>query len=173
LIQNSIIYANSTTAGLGPVGPNYYLNLYAAATVNSCCASPQPAGVGNIASAPGFVSGGYQLGGGSPCIDTGTNETWMANATDLAGNPRIANGIVDIGAYEWTVSAPQLTLRSSGKQVVVTWPTNAVGFTLQTATNLVPPAVWSTNSTVPAVVDGQNTVTNSISGKQMFYRLAR
>jgi len=44
------------------------------------------------------------------------------------------------------------------------------GYTLQSTTNLVSP-VWSTNSAAPVVIAGQNTVTNSITGPQQFYRL--
>jgi len=44
---------------------------------------------------------------------------------------------------------------------------------LQSATNLVPPVVWSTNSPGPVVVNGQFTVTNPVSGTQQFYRLSQ
>lgn len=40
---------------------------------------------------------------GSPAIDAGTNQTEPPlPAMDLDGNPRILNGIVDLGAYEFT-----------------------------------------------------------------------
>jgi hypothetical protein len=60
--------------------------------------------------------------------------------------------------------------------VVLTWPAADTGFTttgyrLESATNLVPPVAWQTNSTAPVVVNGQNTVTNPITGTQMFFRL--
>src|ERR1035437_1962300 len=69
--------------------------------------------------------------------------------------------------------APTLTIFPSGTNVVLTWPTNAAGFTLQSTTNLVSPAVWSNVSPGPVVVNGQNAVTNAISGKQKFYRLSQ
>ena len=72
-----------------------------------------------------------------------------------------------------SVSAPQLTIIPSGANVILTWPTNAAGFTLQSTTNLVSPAVWITNSPAPVVVNGQNAVTNPISGTQKFYRLSQ
>src|SRR5439155_24183070 len=59
---------------------------------------------------------------------------------------------------------PQLTIVPSGANVIVTWPANYTGFTLQTTTNLIPSAVWTTVSPAPVVVNGQNTVTNPISG---------
>jgi hypothetical protein len=69
-----------------------------------------------------------------------------------------------------SASAPQLTILHSGANVILTWPTTA-GFTLQSTTNLVATTVWATNSPPPVVVNGQNTVTNPVSGTQKFYRL--
>jgi hypothetical protein len=45
----------------------------------------------------------YSFLSGSPCIDAGTPDTTGLNLPefDLAGNPRIYNGIIDMGAYEW------------------------------------------------------------------------
>ena len=44
---------------------------------------------------------------GSPCIDAGDNSAIMAGViVDLDGNPRIMNGIVDMGAYEGGVAPP-------------------------------------------------------------------
>jgi hypothetical protein len=71
-------------------------------------------------------------------------------------------------------SPAQLTITPSGippSGITLAWSTNAVGFTLQSTTNLVSPVVWSTNSTAPVVIAGQNTVTNPITGAQQFYRL--
>jgi len=67
----------------------------------------------------------------------------------------------------------QLILNYSGNKVILTWPSSAAGFTLQSATNLSPSAVWSAVSPAPAIVNGQNTVTNAISGARMFYRLSQ
>src|SRR6266446_3259212 len=67
---------------------------------------------------------------------------------------------------------PKLTIIRSGANVILTWPTNATGFTLLTTTNLVSP-IWTTNSPAPVVVNGQNTVTNAISGTQQFFRLSQ
>jgi len=61
---------------------------------------------GNIDSIPQFVGGdpfSYELTKYSPCIDAGTPDTTGLHlpATDLAGNQRIYNGKIDIGAYEY------------------------------------------------------------------------
>jgi uncharacterized repeat protein (TIGR03803 family) len=66
---------------------------------------------------------------------------------------------------------PQLTIIPAGANVILTWPTNAAGFTLQSATNLVSPVIWSPVSPGPVVVNGQYAVTNSTSGTNKFYRL--
>ncbi|MDP2897145.1 MAG: choice-of-anchor Q domain-containing protein [bacterium] len=48
-----------------------------------------------------WVDGDYHLRSNSPCIDAGKNASWMWNAVDLDGNPRIINGRVDMGSYEY------------------------------------------------------------------------
>jgi predicted outer membrane repeat protein len=52
---------------------------------------------------------------GSPCIDAGANSIFLSSvATDLAGDPRIKNGTVDIGAYEGAVAPPSVTYHVNG-----------------------------------------------------------
>lgn len=66
---------------------------------------------------------------------------------------------------------PQLAITLSEANAILTWPTNAIGFTLQSATNLLPQALWSAVSPGSVIINGENTVTNPISGAKMFYRL--
>jgi uncharacterized repeat protein (TIGR03803 family) len=68
---------------------------------------------------------------------------------------------------------PELAITPVGQNVILTWPTNYDGFTLQSATNLGSSAVWTTNLPAAVVVDGQNTVTSVITGTQQFYRLGQ
>ncbi len=66
---------------------------------------------------------------------------------------------------------PMLTLIPYGRNIILTWPTNAFGFTLQSATNLASLSIWTTNSPGPVVIGNQNVVINPTTGPQQFYRL--
>jgi uncharacterized repeat protein (TIGR03803 family) len=68
---------------------------------------------------------------------------------------------------------PPLTIIRAGASVVLTWPTNFTGFTLQSATNLVSPTVWSNVSPSAVVVNTNNAVTNAIFSTGKFYRLSQ
>ena len=69
------------------------------------------------------------------------------------------------------LALPTASVILSGANIILMWPTNDTGFTLESTTNLIPPVVWITNSPAPIVVNGQNTVTNPISNGWKFYRL--
>jgi hypothetical protein len=91
---NSIIYYNTAPGG----GSNSF-----GGTFVNCDTAPLPPGVGNISNAPVFVNPAawnLQLQANSPCINAGKN-SYAGTTTDFAGNPRIAGGTVDIGAYEY------------------------------------------------------------------------
>lgn len=95
-ITNSILYFN-TASGQAP-------NYDPSSGLSHCCTIPQPtSGLGNITSDPRFVDlvgGNLRLQSNSPCINAGKN-IYAPSSTDLDGNPRIAGGTVDIGAYEF------------------------------------------------------------------------
>ena len=92
-LNNCIVYLNQ--------GPN---SVYSS-TLNYCWTSD-----------PLFVDpacGNLRLQSNSPGINAGNN-SYVTNATDLDGNPRIADGTVDIGAYEY--QWPQLIIAPSSEQ---------------------------------------------------------
>ncbi|MEW6608856.1 MAG: right-handed parallel beta-helix repeat-containing protein, partial [bacterium] len=60
------------------------------------------AGANDISSDPEFISNtDFHPGTSSPCINKGSNTAPAIPPTDKDGNPRIVNGIVDMGAYEF------------------------------------------------------------------------
>ncbi len=61
----------------------------------------------------------------------------------------------------------------SGNNLVLSWPTNAPGFTLQSTLDLAPPVIWVDVTNAPALLGAQWTVTNSFSGGAQFYRLRK
>jgi uncharacterized repeat protein (TIGR03803 family) len=67
---------------------------------------------------------------------------------------------------------PQLTISSAGTNVILSWPTNFIEYTLQSTTDPASP-FWTTNLPSPLGVNGQSVVTNPISGTQQFFRLSQ
>jgi hypothetical protein len=65
-----------------------------------------------------------------------------------------------------------MTISPFGSNLILSWPTNFSGYTPQSASNLAAP-VWTANFPPPVVINGQNTVTNPISGTQQFFRLSQ
>ncbi len=99
-LVNTILYYNTP-------GGNY-TNTGSSVNYQCCCTVPAVSGTGNFTNEPAFVSrdtGNYHLASGSPCINAGTNQTWMTAATDLDGRPRILDIRVDLGAYELAANA--------------------------------------------------------------------
>ena len=48
----------------------------------------------------------FRLQAGSTCIGTGANFPWLSGTVDLKGDPRVLDGTVDIGVYEYIVDMP-------------------------------------------------------------------
>jgi len=95
-IRNCIIYYNTASSNA-----NYGSSVNAYGT---CCTTPDTGNTAanNVYVAPQFVaSDNYHLRSTSPCIAKGMFKSWMNNAIDADGNPRVINGTVDIGAYEY------------------------------------------------------------------------
>lgn len=107
-LYNSISYFNAN------------LN-YSAATFTNSCTTPAPdtnSSFNTITNDPMFVATNvFLLSPGSPCIDTGDND-YVTTTTDINGNPRIINGTVDMGAYEFQ-NTPLIAIQPVGQTVPV------------------------------------------------------
>jgi len=94
LVENSIVYDNTASTS------NNYWGVFIA---TNSCSYPLLDGTGNITDDPGFVNkdtGNWRLSANSPCVNRGTNQSWMTNSVDLDGKMRIRYDRVDMGAYE-------------------------------------------------------------------------
>lgn len=91
------------------------------------CTSPYPGWEGTVSVDPLFVdaaNGNYRLQTNSPCRNSGTNVA-MTLSTDLDGRPRLVDGFVDMGAFEfqhvpWIVTSPQSQSVVLGNNAVFT-----------------------------------------------------
>src|SRR6266540_1381316 len=74
-----------------------------------------------------------------------------------------------------TINGPPVSLnaRPNGNELIISWPTSAVGFILQSTLDLTAPITWLDFTNPPTVIGAQFTVTNSISGSAQFYRLRK
>jgi hypothetical protein len=108
-LKNCIVYSNTAVTGSNP---NYHYTYINSSLFNSCCTTPLPtAGIANFTNAPLFVDvagGDYHLQSNSPCINAGNN-SFVIGTNDLDGNPRIAGGTVDMGAYEYQTPSSLLS----------------------------------------------------------------
>ena len=95
-LVNCLVYSNLAAPGT----ENYDSD----SILDYCCTTPMPTnGIGNITNSPLFTdsaNGNLHLQSTSPCVNAGNN-SYVATATDLDGRPRIVDGAVDIGAYEY------------------------------------------------------------------------
>ncbi len=94
-IYNSIFFLNEPIFG--------YEHTRDSEVHNSCIPDLVDGVNGNITNAPVFVDvvgGDFRLMSNSPCINWGNNSV-VSTVTDLDGNPRIIEDVVDMGAYEY------------------------------------------------------------------------
>jgi hypothetical protein len=67
------------------------------------------------------------------------------------------------------LDGPQLNLQTTNSSVVVSWPTNATGLSLESTANLA--GGWSPVTNLPTAVGNQFVITNSVASGSQFYRL--
>ena len=95
ILNNCIVWGNfHLTSGA--------TNNYAGGTFRNSCSTFTTLDNGNTNAPPLFMdaeNGDYRLHPDSPCIDAGSR-SYTNSVVDLAGNPRVSGGKVDMGAYE-------------------------------------------------------------------------
>jgi hypothetical protein len=94
-------------------------------------------------------------------------------AFDLSGTlvtGSVAGLVVAHATLPAPPSPPILSVRKLGADIVLAWPTNATGFSLEYATTL-PTTNWLPATPPPVIVSDQNVVTNAMARDAAFYRL--
>jgi hypothetical protein len=126
-------------------------------------------------------------GGACPYDCAGSSVALRSDGTVVAWgllSPRVPTGLTNVtaiaaGLYHtvaivgYPPPAPTLDARAMGHELILSWSTNAVGFTLQSTPDLTPPVTWTDSPTAPAVIGGQFNVTNAFSADARFYRLKK
>jgi len=106
IVNNSILWGDRADAAGGEIFSEQSLSSLLIIHTSDVQGSGFDGADGNFDLSPDFgstVPGGLdlRLRLGSPCIDAGLNGSVPRNLqVDLDGNPRIINGVVDLGAYE-------------------------------------------------------------------------
>lgn len=110
-VNNSIIYANEQGNTSSPLWQNQVFNSGATLVLNNNIIQDWTGGNNGNLDATGvttddlfenYASGNFYLKSGSVAIDAGNNTFVNGIDTDLNGNDRILNVIVDLGVYEGT-----------------------------------------------------------------------
>jgi len=130
---------------------------------------------GFCASLPGSITPGsytYALITFEPTLPASYAGTVIVTSDAGSGTNTIA--VSGIGTSTDTVHNPPIAVGAkiqTGNALVMTWPTNAVGFQLESTTNLGPSANWTPVGTAATMVNGQNVLTNSLTLPGTFFRL--
>lgn len=123
---------------------------------------------GSNTNADPLLTGDFHLRAASPCIDTGTNLSWMTGATDMDGQPRISNGRPDMGIDEVKVAGISLTVAGGAAPSV--WDTTVdAKCQLRYCTNLVS-ATWQDVGTVATATSQRITLidTNTLGPVRIY-----
>ncbi len=173
LATNCIVYFNYGSAGVSNFSSSN-------PSLEHCCTFPLPLRQSaTVTNEPLFVdsaSGDFRLRSDSPCINVGLNAV-IGVSTDLDGNPRIVGGSVDIGAYEFQVSAGTFRISdvsANHSDVTIAWDSQfGRNYYVECSTNL---AAQSSFFCVGTNIAGQMNMTtfthsNALASPGRFYRV--
>ncbi len=152
-IQNSILWGNAASNGTEIFDAN------AASTINYSLGAWGYVGTGNLDIDPLFrtpidatsaptTTGDYRLQAASPAINAGDN-TANTTPTDRDGNPRIIEGTIDMGAYEYVPVIPELQ---------IDYPTGQPGSAF-----VIKGTKFPTNTPLNVIINGRGVPFSSLS----------
>jgi uncharacterized repeat protein (TIGR03803 family) len=125
----------------------------------------------------GFTTLYYFTPLSAPYYNAGTNADGALprGSLILSGNTLYGTTVYGGSSGNGTVFAlsvplPSLEITSAGSQIVLSWPTNATGFALQSTTNLTSGS-WSNVTSGIATIGSNYVYTNTPSGTSGFFRL--
>jgi uncharacterized delta-60 repeat protein len=165
--ERVFIITNSTTQIRGGAGPQFTRVTFESSTDNL---NSTFLGNGTVA-AGGWILTGLNL-------PTGQNLYIRARGYYRSGFYNGSESIAESvrNAFLTAQAAPPPPflniLLSANTNVVLSWATNSIGFTLESNTNL-NTTIWSVVTPAPAVSGTNNVVTNAVSGSTRFFRLRK
>jgi len=130
---------------------------------------------GNISTDPVFVNPAfldYRLNSDSPAIDAGDNASASGLSTDIAGQSRVRNGTVDMGAHEYQQTTPSIVklLSLNGGEIIdagmpydITWEAPASAQSFKVLYSLDNGLTWVKALSADPAVTG-----NIVTGQQHF-----
>ena len=109
----------------------------------------------------------------------GTIVGWGFDCCGQATPPEAAqSGVTSIAcgrnsSFAVLGTAFALKTQRSGNNFVISWPTNAIGFTLQSSPGITAPWAWTDAMNSPALQDGRWTITSPTTGTAQYFRLRK
>jgi len=121
-----------------------------------------------------FNLSGFTAGSVTPWITSGSLS--LAQQSAIAVNGAVFTNVLPALSVSTFVGqavvppSPTLGVLNQASNVILFWPANVAGYSLECTTNLAS-ANWNSVLPLPVVVGSENVVTNSLTGRAVFYRL--
>ena len=114
-----------------------------------------------VSSVSNFISGGKITGYGGTGLVNYIFDGFATTLTAIPGSGLPATNVVG-----------PLAIKLLDSNLMISWPTSAVYYALESATNLAAPVVWRNVTNHVVISNGSNQVVMNVSGQSSFFRLA-